>query len=204
MAVILAVPHLFDAVVALAQSEADAALVPPAVAPAPVVPQVFGWREIGKHPTGANVGTARRIVWVPGDDENGDLGELGPPKQPGRNPRPLATLAELVTVYLEAMDLGSAVIAWNERAQYQACRELYDAWYRWVHLSAAGTFEIISSGWVTTQKEVRAGTAIRVVLAVQAVVPDRVLATIGVGARAVWTLEVSGNTESGSTTDAPP
>lgn len=189
MSIILAVPRLFDAVVALAATESD-----------PSVPQVFGWRELAKHPIGPSAGTARRIVWVPGDDASGAMGDLGPARQPGRNPRPLATLHELVTVYLETVDLGAPE---NERTQYQACRELYDAWYRWVHLSAPGTFEIVSSGWVTTQKERRFGTAIRVVLAVQAMVADSTLSTIGTDARAEWTLEVSGNTETGSTTDAP-
>jgi hypothetical protein len=192
MAIVLAVPRLFDLVVAKAASEST-----------PSVLQVFGWRELAKHPTGPNAGTARRVVWVPGDDENGDLGELGPAKQPGRNPRPLATLDELVTVYLEAVNMSTASVLEMERAQYQAARELFDAWFRWLHLVAPGTFELKSSRWVISQKERRFGASIRVVLAVQAMVPDVVLSTIGTDARAEWTLEVSGNTETGSTTDAP-
>lgn len=155
MAIVLALPRLFDAVVARFAAESV------------LVPNAFGWRAPAQRP-----GVARRIVWVPGDDESGDLGELGPAKQPGRNPRPLATLDELFTVYIEARDTSSASVAENERAQYQITRELFDIWYRAVYLEAHGTIRIESSAWVIDKKERRAGAAIRVLCTIEAAILD--------------------------------
>ena len=57
----------------------------------------------------------------------------------------------------------SAATAENERAQYQICRDLFDAWYRAVYLSAHGNVAIESVGWVTEKKERRYGATIRAV-----------------------------------------
>lgn len=159
MSAILAVPRLFDLVVARFASEA-AASDPPTEPPA----QSFGWREPPKKTT-----SAPRITWVPGDDSSGDAGAILPARQVNRNPRPLATLAELVTVYIEASDLTAPE---DERAQYQVTRELYDAWFRAVHLAARGSYEIRSQRWVNDKTVRRHGAALRVLLAVEAMVPD--------------------------------
>lgn len=123
--------------------------------------QPFGWREPAKRLAG------RRIVWVPGDDDA--VGDVGAPKKPGRNPRPLWTIDELCTVFVEAFDEAAPE---DERAQYQAVRELLDAWLRAVYLEAHGTVEIADLRWVTDKNLRRAGAAVRAVLTVQAMVPD--------------------------------
>lgn len=156
MSTVLAVPLLFEAVVA--RMDADAAAADP---PETAVPQSFGWREPARR-----TGT-RRIVWVPGDD--GDIGEVGPPRNPGRNPRPLLTIHELVTVYLEAADLTAPE---DELRQYTAARLLLDAWLRAVRLAAYGTFKIVSLAWVDDKNLRRHGATIRVLCSVEAMVPD--------------------------------
>lgn len=139
------------------------------------VPNVFGWREPAKKTVPGN-----RIVWIPGDP-NGDMGEILSARYPGRNPRPLATLYELFTVEITAIDAESAE---NELAQYLAARDLFDRWYRAVFLAAYGTFRMVSNEWVTDKKERRAGAAIRVVASIEAMIPDAALpiaeATTGV------------------------
>lgn len=128
-----------------------------------VVEQPFGWREPAKR------SATFRIVWVPGDDQSGDLGEVGPARNPGRNSRPLATVQELFTVYIEARDNTAPQ---NELAQYTAARLLFDAWLRAVYLAAHGTFEIKSARWLADLKQSRAGATLRVLASVQAMVPD--------------------------------
>jgi hypothetical protein len=152
MAVVLALPRLYDGVVAQFASEGLA------------VPNTFGWRARAQRS-----GAAKRIVWIPGDDENGDMGEVGPAKQPGRNPRPLATLLELFTVYVEAQDETAPE---TERTQYQAARELFDAWYRAAFLVAGMTLVVQRSGWVINKKERRFGAAIRALCTIEAMIPD--------------------------------
>jgi hypothetical protein len=168
----LALESLFDAVSARFVAEA-LAQDPPATAPL----QVFGWREPSKR-----AGSMPRIVWVPGDDGSGDLGAFAAARQPGRNPRPLATIRELATVYIEAVDSTAPE---NERAQYRAARLLYDAWFRAVYLAARGTFEIRSHKWMADTQVRRYGATIRVVLSIEAMVPDEAYDVVGANARAV-------------------
>lgn len=165
----LALTSLFDAVVERMSDDADAAGLAP-------VPHAFGWREPAKRTD------SMRIEWVPGDDESGQMGALGQAKQPGRNPRPLATLHELFTVYIEAVDLGDAE---NERAQYVAARKLYDAWLRAVYLAARGTFTIEATRWVIDQTVRRYGATIRVLASIEAMVPDAPLELAPADTRAV-------------------
>lgn len=160
MADTLALDHLYDAVVARFIADAGAA-TPPTTAPT----QPFGWRAPAQRPE-----TLPRICWVPGDDQSGELGELGAARQPGRNPRPLATLGELVTVYVEAVDTTDPE---NERAQYRAARHLFDAWWRAVYLAARGTVRVRSTRWQQHDRAVRRyGATIRVLLELQAMVAD--------------------------------
>lgn len=157
MAEILAIPRLYDAVVARFVTDGT------------VAENFFGWREPPRQNRSAD---GARIVWVPGDDRSGDLGKLGPARYPGETtsgPRSLATLGELVTVYISARDAATPEL---ERAQYIATRLLYDAWFRAVYKAGFGTVAVVSSGWVATGPERRHGGSIRVVLAVDAKVPD--------------------------------
>lgn len=134
------------------------------------VPNLFGWREKAKKDT-----TGTRIVWVPGDDLSGDVGTLGPARHVGRNPRPLATLNEIATVYLVAFDKSRPE---DEASQYHAARLLFDAWYRAAHRVAYGTFQIVRTQWLVSTRERRAGATLRVTLSIQAAILDHPVGTI--------------------------
>jgi hypothetical protein len=136
---------------------------------------VFGWRTPAQHPEG------NRIAWVPGDP-SGKMGELAPARQPGRDPRPIATLRELFTLYLDAVDTDDVE---NETLQYRAVRLLFDAWLRAMYLAAHGNFQIRSVDWLSDGTlERRYGATARVVVAVDSMVPDEpaALAPVDVGA----------------------
>lgn len=153
MAVVLALPRLFDAVVARFTAESTA------------VANVFGWRAPDQKET-----RGPRVAWVPGDD-GGALGELVQPKKQAllEQGRPLANLEELFHVVIVSADTTAPE---NERAQYQALRELFDAWWRAVHLAAHGTVRIVSAEWVIDRKVRRHGAAIVVTCSIDAVIPD--------------------------------
>lgn len=123
--------------------------------------QFFGWRKRSKHKDGQS-----RIVWVPGDD--GNAGEVVAPRI-NHDARQLATLEELVTVYVAGYDPTNPT---SERAQYNATRALFDAWYRAVHHAAVGTFRIESLRWMVPRTELPHGVELRCVFSVQAPIPD--------------------------------
>jgi hypothetical protein len=75
----------------------------------------------------------------------------------------------LFTVEIVAFDKAAPT---SERAQYIAARFLFDAWYRAVYLAARGNFEIVSTSWLNSKKEARAGAGIRVVASIGALIPD--------------------------------
>jgi len=122
---------------------------------------VFGWRTPAQYP-----GSLPRCAWVPGDD--GALGELGAPLL-AQDPRPLAQLNELFTVYMSASDPRDIE---NERAQYHATRFLYEAWFRAAYRAAHGTFRIKSQRWVHKQTDRSFGATLRVVCEIQAPLVD--------------------------------
>lgn len=153
MAVIFALPKIFDAVVARFTAESTG------------VPNLFGWQQPARQPTGAS---PRRILWVPGDPR-GSLGTMSAAKQPGRLERSLGTLDELFHCILVGDD---ATAPNDERKQYQSTRELYDAWWRAVYLAMPGRVRVLSAEWLTEKNERRRGAALRVVCAVEAVIPD--------------------------------
>jgi hypothetical protein len=137
--------------------------------------QPFGWRVTAQQVV------APRITWQPGDP-SGSLGRMDPPRNPGRNPRPLGTLRELFTCTISAQDPGDPE---NEAAQYKATRLLFDAWYRAVYLAAVGTFTVERTDWIIEKNERRFGTAIRVIGSIQAMIPDAELQGVPVDTRAV-------------------
>lgn len=149
----LALPVLFDAVVARFKAEDTCADLS------------FGWRQPTKHKT-----STARIAWVPGTP-SGAVGDIGAPVKSGDRSefRSLATLRELFTVYVEAND---PQFPENERAQYQATRLLFDAWMRAVYLAARGTFEIQSLDWNIEKNERRNGAELICVCSVEASIPD--------------------------------
>lgn len=151
MAIVLALTKLYDDVVARFSAEGTA------------VPNLFGWRASAQQLT-----TGTRIVWIPGDP-NGSVGNHLPARNPGRDPRPIATLDELFTVEISASDASDLE---SERKQYEATRLVYDTWFRAVYLAAYGTFKVLSDEWVTEKKERRYGACIRAVCSVQSMIPD--------------------------------
>lgn len=161
MPTVLALPLLFDAVVARFAAEST------------VCVQSFGWLE---QPRLATV--TSRITWMPGD-VGGKLGAIESARQPGRNPRPLATVIELCTVDVFAFDPTQPTV---ELAQYTAARLLFDAWYRAVYLAARGTFALQSTEWVRPKSGRPHGACIRAVLALDAMIPDVEYATASVDA----------------------
>ena len=155
MAIVFALPRLYDAVVARFAAEGT------------LVPHAFGWLAPAEQMHGLT-----RVTWTPGDP-NGSLGAITGPKYVGQNPRQLATLAELVTIEINAFDPTSSS---DERAQYQAVREVLDAELRAVHLAAVGTYQILSATWVGGDRGRRMGATIRIVLSVQAPLLDLAIA----------------------------
>lgn len=155
----------------------------------------FGWREPDKQMT------ASRIVWVPGDP-SGNAGQDGPARNPGNNPRSLGTLNELFHVIISSNDPTDPT---NELKQYKATRLLRDAWHRAVYLAARGTFAIQSEAWLIDKKVARFGTALRIVVAIQSMIPDEPLETAPVDTVADITVDDLDQTETltVSATDTP-
>jgi len=152
MAVIFALENLFDKVV---QRFADEKTL---------IENTFGWKEPPRQG-----GNPNRIIWTPSDGSSA-LGDLGGPRYPGGLPaRPLAMLNELFTCLIVGADPQAKE---DDRAQYHQARLNYDAWLRAVYLAAVGTFAIKSQAWDMTRKEGRFGAALKVVGAIQAVIPD--------------------------------
>jgi hypothetical protein len=156
MAVVFALPRLFDRVVTRFAAEGT------------VVPMAFGWLAPSEQAPETS-----RIVWTPGDD-GGSLGQVVPPKYVGENPRQLLTLNELCTLEIYAFDPVQSTI---ERAQYQAARELFDSLVRAIFLEAHGTFSINSAKWVGGDRVRRSGATLKVVLALQAPILDEPIPT---------------------------
>jgi hypothetical protein len=134
-------------------------------APTDAPPQPFGWREVAKQ-----LETTTRIVWVPGDDASGKAGEVATARFPGRTPRPLWTLRERFTCYIEARDTAAPE---DERAQYVAARTLLDAWLGAVYDVAHGTVVLDEPVWQNEKNVRRAGAAFRVTGTIQAMVPEQ-------------------------------
>lgn len=125
----------------------------------------LGWRAKARHAQSA----LPRVIWVPGDDEGGTLGEIAAPRFPGQNPRPIALLKELATVYLVGNDPSAPE---DERKQYHVTRMLFEAWFIAVYRAMHQNFRIRGQRWVTDKLERRFGTALRVVIELDAPVVE--------------------------------
>lgn len=163
-----ALEALFAAVVARFALEGPW-LVAPVLVPPTVgvpVPNVIGWKKPEQQMLRGN-----RVIWVPGDDDNGDVGEYLPPRQVAQNPRALGRLAERFTIYIVGEDKTQPE---NELAQYNAVRALHDAWFRSVYLAAHGTYKLSKPRWFGDAKERRRGATIRIVGTIEAPLPDEI------------------------------
>lgn len=168
-----AAEYYFDAVAARFTAEGTAAT------------NVFGWRSVQQHPD------SNRVSWVPGDP-SGKMGELVGAKQPGRNPRSIATVRELFTVYIDAVDTSDLE---NERVQYHAARLLFDAWFRALYLAGHGNIAVRSVDWNGDALVRRYGCTLRVTVSIDGMVPDTAAALAPVDTSAIVDLTVQDNTE---------
>jgi hypothetical protein len=157
----LALVHLYDSVIATFAEEGTA------------VPNLFGWTEPDQK-----LETKARIIWVPGDDESGEVGEQVEARQPGRNPRSLGTLIELFTIYIATANRAQPE---KEISQYIAARELWDTFWRAAFLVTEGepgtTLGKPRLEWLIDRKVRRFGAALRVVCSVEAMIADVAHAT---------------------------
>lgn len=132
----------------------------------PQCTQLFGWHAVYEQVEGD------RIVWAPGDPK-GKVGATLPPKRPGRNPRPIATLGELFTVTISAADVSAPD---DEAAQYRAAWLLRMYWFRAVYLASHGKpgfeFQIVDEQWLVDRKERRYGATLQITLLVEAAIYD--------------------------------
>lgn len=150
---VLALTHLFRSVQARFREDGN------------TTPHLFGWREPARREH-----TGNRIVWVPGDDEDGSMGEVTAARQPGRLPaRSLGTLNELFTVRIWGSDPSAPE---DELLQYNAARFLFDDWYRAAYLVALDTLVVTDTRWDIEFKERRFGACIRALCTIQAMLPD--------------------------------
>ena len=138
---------------------------------------LFGWDESPKQLRGP------RIVMVPGDDGATAFNGALPVRQPGRNPRPLGTLAELFHIVVSASDAATPE---NDRAQYTACRLLFDAWYRAAFLAVGIRLAFITSAWMVERTVRRAGAALVATFTIEAMIPDSALDETSLSTRGLF------------------
>lgn len=181
MAVTLALPRLYSAVVARFAAEAPLVGDPPVNVP--IADQYFGWKEPARQHVG------NRIVWVPGEP-NGKAGQVTAPKFPGARAegRPLANMPEAFHCYITGYDRTAPE---NELLQYTAARLLFDAWVRAIYLAAYGTLELPRVDWFKGgKKEFQAGATLLAIGAVWSVQPDSEVSAAPADTGAILTLEM--------------
>lgn len=172
MAVVLALPKLYDDVVASFAADSITCA------------SAFGRKAENEHMV-----DDRRIVWIPGDPV-GSVGTIGPARQPGRDPRPLGTLYETFHVVISARDLVDR----TDRAQYVACRLLFDDWFRAAKKAAGSRLRIENTAWDTTKLVRELGACIRVTCTIEAALvdaPETTTATAGATAGPNASLDVT-------------
>jgi len=153
-----------------------------------LIPNAFGWREAARKLEESE----NRIMWVPGDDSSQVAGDYEAPQSVGENPRALAQLAELCTVYLHAYDDEEPE---DELVQYTAVRTLHDVWFRAVHLAAVGTYKLSRPTWHGKPKERRRGATMRVLLSITAPIPDEEQAIVPADAGAIASAHLHAKTD---------
>jgi len=134
-----------------------------------------GWREPYKQDN-EGVGGANRIILMPGD-EAGVGGTDLPPRNPGRDPRPLATEDERFTWFIFAVDSSDLTDEWK---QYEAARLLFDGWRRWLYLAThtdgdVGVGPVTLGQWRWNKNTVERGFGAEIIVpgSMHAMVPDQ-------------------------------
>lgn len=155
----LALEHLFERIVA--ETAERVPVNPPSC--------VFGWREAVKQ-SNQGSGGAARVVLQPGDP-TGKVGDLGGAKGPGRNPPPVATMVELATLFLWAVDLTDT----SDMGQWRAARRLHDLVLPILIRTFQGRWKQLSKEWMRPELERRFGAEMKVVISVEAMVPGDVI-----------------------------
>lgn len=158
MSSVLAVPLLYEACRTAMTLEGNAARMS------------FGRRQPAQQVNQGPFGGCR-IVWVPGKDTS--VGTYAPAHRPGRNPRPLQTLLEYVTVYVWGHD---ATKPDDEMAHYQACRMLHDDCIRIMwhesHTTVPTRIHWYDPTWVYEHLEKVYGYELKFTLEVSCMIPD--------------------------------
>ncbi len=129
---------------------------------------VFGWRQAPQQINQGSTG-ASRIVISPGD-KAGKIGAYSGAKLPGRNPNPLATLGELATIYLWAVDAVDV----TDLGQYRVARRLHDLVVPILIRKFKGRWALVSSEWLRPELERKYGAEMALTITVEAYVPDDV------------------------------
>lgn len=141
----------------------------------PTVKIDFGWKAPAKQ-VNQGEGGASRVVFVPGAE--GKIGQYNGARRAGRNPRPLATLVERLTVYVWAFD-GSD--PHDDRTQYRAAKLLHNAVVRAIQLSmrSGSLANLPASGvafeeptWILSKVERRFGAELKFGVNVEEMIPD--------------------------------
>lgn len=132
---------------------------------------LLGEREVARK-INQGPGQANRVVFVPVG------GKYGPPRNPGRNPRPLRTWLATAEVHVWAWDSTATD---DEEKQYEAVWQLHDALIRAIYLKAHGTFEIANPRWTRTPIELKFGKEVVFDLEVQVPILDTPWPTVAGG-----------------------
>jgi len=121
----------------------------------PTVKLHFGWSAPTK------VLPSPRIIFVPGDDRSGAVGDLLAASRPGRNPSPVANWDEIFTIYCVVADPAR-----DERKMYHDARVLADRLIVAITTAAGpmGNWSLKSATWDRKQRETNAGAALRMLL----------------------------------------
>lgn len=169
----------------------------------PVMPVfAFGSREPMKR------GERYKISYVPGDDE--DAGEIVQAKQPGRNPRPLHTFNERVTVIVDAAAIDVTPVptptspAEDQLAQWREARLLMNAFVRAVYLAATCTYTFDRVELLHPERKFRThGYAYKLVMTLEEMIPDKALTTAPVNVHASYLTRLTDNENQTIQQDGP-
>lgn len=129
--------------------------------------------RFGKRaPAQQNTTSYALLDWVPGDPA-GTAGKDLPARDLSQNPRNVADLDELFTVYMRAYD-ATALVSSEDYAikQYTVTRLLYDDWRAAVYRAAFGTVWIDGLRWNFEKVEFALGAQLIATCRIRVPIPD--------------------------------